>query len=228
MKELTLCLSMTMPWSSFFSDAQTGRFCRGVASLQVLVFQDFADDSFLAHIGEWCHLLTKLDVQGSVCVTDVGLSKLEYLSKLQYLDVNRTEISANSLHSFLEKMPNIVSLGTWDDFSNILEKPCVNFVEIRTSSLTQSQIQTMSSLCQDLVSLELKITNNSFKLQCLSNLLSLTSLSMSGVNYKQSRLVVAMLALAQKLKHLSFDHVNGLDTGDLRTIGQDCTKLGNP
>ena len=87
MKELTLCLSMTMPWSSFFSDAQTGRFCRGVASLQVLVFQDFADDSFLAHIGEWCHLLTKLDVQGSVCVTDVGLSKLEYnLSKLQLLE----------------------------------------------------------------------------------------------------------------------------------------------
>ena len=226
LRVLTLCVAMTMPWSAFFSDIQTGRFCRGISSLQVLVFQDYADDSFLAHVGEHCHQLSRLDVQGSVCVTDTGLSKLQHLFKLQYLDVNRTEISAAALQCFLEKMPHIVSLGTWDDYSNLLEEPCLKLTDIRTSSLTQSQIQRMCFLCQDLVSLEIKITNNSYKLQCLSNLISLTSLSMSGVNYKQSRLVVAMLALSLKLQSLYLEHVNGLDTGDLRTIGQDCTALG--
>jgi len=222
---LTLCLSMTMSWSSFFSDIQTERFCRGILMLRVLVFQDFADDTFLGHVGKICHNLIKLDVQGSVFVTDTGLSKLGDLLKLRYLDVNRTEVSGTYLYNFLKNMPNVVSLGTWDDFSTFLEDTCIGFVEIRSASLTQSQIEVMSSLCPNLVSLELKITNNSYKLQKLCYLLSLTSLSVSGVNYRQSRLVVAMLALAQKLQSLSFDHVNGLDTGDLRTIGQDCTKL---
>ena len=216
---------MTMSWSSFFSDIQTERFCRGILMLRVLVFQDFADDTFLGHVGKICHILIKLDVQGSVFVTDTGLSKLGDLLKLRYLDVNRTEVSGTYLYNFLKNMPNVVSLGTWDDFSTFLEDTCIGFVEIRSASLTQSQIEVMSSLCPNLVSLELKITNNSYKLQKLCYLLSLTSLSVSGVNYRQSRLVVAMLALAQKLQSLSFDHVNGLDTADLRTIGQDCTKL---
>ena len=217
---------MTMSWSSFFSDIQTERFCRGISCLRILIFQDFADDTFLGHVGEHCSNLIKLDIQGSVNVSDKGLSKLGHLLKLRYLDVNRTEVSAAFLYAFLKNLPNVVSLGTWDDFSYFLEDQYLNFVEIKTSSLTQSQIEIMSSLCHNLVKLELKITNNSYKLQKLCNLLSLTSLSVSGVNYRQSRLVVAMMALAPKLRHLSFDHINGMDTGDLRCIGQDCINLG--
>ena len=33
---LKLCLSMTMSWSSLFSDIQTERFCRGMSSLKIL------------------------------------------------------------------------------------------------------------------------------------------------------------------------------------------------
>ena len=34
------------------------------------------------------------------------------------------------------------------------------------------------------------------------------------------------MALAPQLHNLSFDHVNGLDTGDLRSLGQYCKHLG--
>ena len=123
-------------------------------------------------------------------------------------------------------MPRIICLGSWDDFSYFLDEQSLNFVEIRTASLTQSQIELLPALCQDLVTLELKITNNSYKLHRLGNLLSLTSLTLSGMNYRQSRLGVAMMALAPQLQNLSFDHVNGLDTADLRSLGQYCKHLG--
>lgn len=224
---LQLSLSMTMSWSSFFSDIQTERFCRGILCLKVLVFQDFADDSFLEQLGEICSNLIKLDIQGSVSVTDKGLSKLGDLLKLRYLDVNRTQVTSAFLYTFLKGMPSIVSLGTWDDFSYFLEDQTCTFVEIRTSSLTQAQIEIMSSLCKNLVTLELKITNSSYKLHRLGNLRCLTTLSMSGVNYRQSKLGVAMLALAPQIQKLSFDHINGLDTKDMRSIGQYCTKLAD-
>ena len=98
--------------------------------------------------------------------------------------------------------------------------------EIRTSSLSQSQLDVLSSVGQDLSTLELKITNSSYKLHRLGNLRSLTSLSMSGMNYRQSRMGVALVALAPQLQKLCFDHVNGLDTGDIRSIGQHCKVLG--
>ena len=82
LRVLTLCLAMTMPWSAFFSDIQTGRFCRGIFSLQVLVFQDYADDSFLAHVGENCHQLARLDVQA--LYLSLILGSLSWLTSLNF------------------------------------------------------------------------------------------------------------------------------------------------
>ena len=54
---LTLALSITMPWSTFFSQSLTERFVTAIEKLQFLTFSDFADDAFLAAVGQTCFSL---------------------------------------------------------------------------------------------------------------------------------------------------------------------------
>ena len=54
LRSLQLCLSLNLPWSSFFSPVQTVRFTRALAGLKVLTFQDLADDQFLQQLGQHC------------------------------------------------------------------------------------------------------------------------------------------------------------------------------
>ena len=46
------------------------------------------------------------------------------------------------------------------------------------------------------------------------------------MNYRQSRLGVAMMGVASRLRTLAMDHVYGWDTTDLRAVGQYCSQLG--
>ena len=75
---LTLALSITMPWSAFFSQSFTERFVGAIEKLQILTFTNFADDTFLAVVGQTCFSLglitalfsvakATLEVQMSVC-----------------------------------------------------------------------------------------------------------------------------------------------------------------
>ena len=54
LRTLQLCLSLNLPWSSFFSSLQTVRFTRALAGLRALTFQDHADDQFLHQLGQHC------------------------------------------------------------------------------------------------------------------------------------------------------------------------------
>ena len=60
LRSLQLCLSLNLPWSSFFSSVQTVRFSRALAGLRVLTFQDHADDQFLTQLGQHCLDLGKI------------------------------------------------------------------------------------------------------------------------------------------------------------------------
>ena len=106
-----------MPWSVFFSSCQTARFVRSIERLQTLQFQDFADDEFLRIVGQHCFnlgnqssyfvvlqlrrydILGKIDVQGSISVSDEGLLTLSELLKLKHLDVNRTSVTSEGVVS---------------------------------------------------------------------------------------------------------------------------------
>ena len=46
-------------------------------------------------------MIGKLDVQGSMGVTDKGLTFLIDLIKLKYLDVNRTSVTASAIMHFI-------------------------------------------------------------------------------------------------------------------------------
>lgn len=54
LKTLSLCLSLNIPWSSFFSPVQTVRLTSALTGLRVLAFQDLADDEFLSEVGHHC------------------------------------------------------------------------------------------------------------------------------------------------------------------------------
>ena len=49
---------------------------------------------------------------------------------------------------------------------------------------------------------------------------------MADLNYRQSRLGLAIMGLSSRLRHLALDHVYGWDTTDLRAVGQYCSQLG--
>ena len=55
---------------------------------------------------------------------------------------------------------------------------------------------------------------------------ALSDLEVADVNYRQSRLGVAMMGVASRLRTLAMDHVYGWDTTDLRAVGQYCSQLG--
>lgn len=55
---------------------------------------------------------------------------------------------------------------------------------------------------------------------------TLSDLEVADLNYRQSRLGVAMMGVASRLRTLTMDHVYGWDTTDLRGIGQYCGQLG--
>ena len=51
-------------------------------------------------------------------------------------------------------------------------------------------------------------------------------MGVADLNYRQSRLGVALMGLASRLRTLGLDHVYAWDTGDLRAVGQHCRHLG--
>ena len=56
-QSLTLALSITMPWSTFFSPSLTIRFVGAIEKLQILTFNNFADNAFLSAVGQTCFSL---------------------------------------------------------------------------------------------------------------------------------------------------------------------------
>ena len=188
LRSLQLCLSLNLPWSSFFSPLQTVRFTRALTALRVLTFQELADDQFLHQLGQHCLDLGKvqsrvaeldiyltaivtasLDVQGSILVTDAGLDSLLSLLKLKYLDVNRTDVSADSLAEFVRRTPSIVSLGSWEEFSDFEEGIFPTLTEISTNSFSLNTNVKISA-CVSLTKLHLRMTNSSEKIHTVGSL----------------------------------------------------------
>jgi len=224
-RHLTLSTSMDIPWSMFFSQSQTSRFMSSIENLQTLIFQDYADDVFVMEIGQHCFNLGTLDVQGSVSVTDQSLMSLSELLKLRHLDVARTGVTPSYLASFLQKMPGVTSLGSWDDFNFLLDNEVEihHFNEISVSNVDIESL--MFSTLSNLSKLRLKMTNSSQKLHILGSLLNLSELELADLNYRQSRLDLAIMGLSSRLRNLALDHVYGWDTTDLRAVGQYCSQL---
>ena len=106
--------------------------------------------------------LAKLDVQGSIEVTDVGLSSLSDLIKLKYLDVNRTGVTVSSLVTFVMKMPGLTSLGTWEDFSPFDQSTLQQFTELNLINIFMENVAF--SKLSNLTKLQLKMTNSSQEL----------------------------------------------------------------
>ena len=104
----------------------------------------------------------KLDVQGSIEVTDVGLSSLSDLIKLKYLDVNRTGVTVSSLVTFVMKMPGLTSLGTWEDFSPFDQQTLQQFAELNLINIFMENVAF--SQLSNLTKLQLKMTNSSQEL----------------------------------------------------------------
>ena len=187
LRTLNLCLSLNIPWSAFFSPAQTERLAIALSGLRVLVFQDLADDDFLSQIGHHCiglgktqpflgimimivvYFTASLDVQGSIQVSDTGLASLASLEKIEYLDVNRTNVSASMLAELVRRTPSIVSLGSWEEFSDFDEDILQNLTEVSTASFTLNQCVKVTS-CSSLTKLQLKMTNSSDKIHTLGGL----------------------------------------------------------
>ena len=113
-----------------------------------------------------------LDVQGSILVTDAGLDCLVSLIKLKYLDVNRTNVSAERLSEFLRRTPTILSLGRWEEFSDFDEDILSSLTEISTNSFSLDTNVRVSS-CVSLTKLHLRMTNSSEKIHTVGSLRSI-------------------------------------------------------
>ena len=184
-RHLTLSTSMDIPWSMFFSQSQTSRFMSSIRNLHTLIFQDYADDIFVMEIGQNCFNLGskfeilnvthipfsgKLDIQGSVSVTDQSLMSLTELLKLRHLDVARTGVTPVTLASFLQRMPGITSLGSWEDFNFLLDND-VHIDHFSDLSVSNMDIESLIfSRLTNLSKLRLKMTNSSQKLHVLGSL----------------------------------------------------------
>lgn len=225
LRTLSLCLSLNIPWSSFFSPVQTVRLTSALAGLRVLAFQDLADDEFLSEVGHHCLDLVHLDVQGSVQVTDTGLASLSPLVRLKYLDVNRTSVSAEMLAEVVRTNPTILSLGSWEEFSDFEEEILQNLTELSSANFTLTTDMKVTS-CAGLTKLKLRMTNSSDKIHSLGSLRSLQSLAIADLDFRQSNLGVGLLGLAGSLRELFLDHVFDWDTNHLRSIGLHCQELG--
>ena len=120
-----------------------------------------------------CYIVTaSLDVQGSILVTDAGLDSLLSLLKLKYLDVNRTDVSADSLAEFVRRTPSIVSLGSWEEFSDFEEGIFTTLTEISTNSFSL-KTNVKISACVSLTKLHLRMTNSSEKIHTVGSLRSI-------------------------------------------------------
>ena len=111
-------------------------------------------------------------MQGSILVTDAGLESLVSLIKLKYLDVNRTSVSPNSLAEFLRRNPGIVSLGSWEEFSDFAEDILASLSEISSNSFSLDTNVRVSS-CVSLTKLHLRMTNSSEKIHTVGSLRSI-------------------------------------------------------
>lgn len=95
---------------------------------------------------------------------------LSDLLKLRHFDVARTGVTPASLAGFLQRMPGITSLGSWEDFNFLSDNEVEigHFIDLSVSnmdieSLTFSKLSNISKL-------RLKMTNSSQKLHVLGSL----------------------------------------------------------
>ena len=105
-------------------------------------------------------------------MTDAGLDSLLSLLKLKYLDVNRTDVSADSLAEFVRRTPSIVSLGSWEEFSDFEEGIFPTLTEISTNSFSL-KTNVKISACVSLTKLHLRMTNSSEKIHTVGSLRSI-------------------------------------------------------
>ena len=105
-------------------------------------------------------------------MTDAGLDSLLSLLKLKYLDVNRTDVSADSLAEFVRRTPSIVSLGSWEEFSDFAEGIFPTLTEISTNSFSL-KTNVKISACVSLTKLHLRMTNSSEKIHTVGSLRSI-------------------------------------------------------
>ena len=83
----------------------------------------------------------------------------------------RTGVTPSYLSSFLQKMPGVTSLGSWDDFNFLLDNEVEidHFSEMSVSNVDIESL--MFSTLSNLSKLRLKMTNSSQKLHVLGSLL---------------------------------------------------------
>ena len=125
-------------------------------------------------------------------MTDAGLDSLLSLLKLKYLDVNRTDVSADSLAEFVRRTPSIVSLGSWEEFSDFEEGIFPTLTEISTNSFSL-KTNVKISACVSLTKLHLRMTNSSEKIHTVGSLRSILIMylfilcSLYGVSHPKSQ-----------------------------------------
>ncbi|XP_023326731.1 uncharacterized protein LOC111700143 [Eurytemora carolleeae] len=218
--KLNLRLAGPKPWAETFTVEQTDRILSNIIHLRELIFQNLADDFFLSKLGLYCKKLLKLDVQGSVNVSDKSLKFIENLKELTSIDFSGTSIEEETFLLFLQKKKCFESIGLFHNFQ-LLDKETGSVIkQLTIKNSCQTDIHQIVETCSSLIKLELRCVSTRTKLHTLGRLENLTNLYISGSNYRQSNLSVCLMGRAGSLTSLHLEHVSGMDSCDLRTIGQ--------
>lgn len=182
--------------------------------LETFKYKFHCSDTVVEELGLHCSELKVISLSNSRAVTNVSVSHLLRLKKLQYVNVSKTSISCELYQLLLINLPEIENINCRDQHENVLGS--IETESLHTVTNYRGPIINTDNLiqkCSNITSIILYEVNED--VSKLSALNSLKSLDITGGNYETSNLNMFLKDRGLKLCELHLHNVVKVNTSHI-------------
>lgn len=167
-KRCQLLRKLDLSWCGSYctiSDTMFNQFviqcCKNLTHLRLNCCKQLVTNNVMKTVSEHCKQLIEIGLRNCTLITDLGFSYLaNYTTRLENLDLYRTNITSNCLVSILKRNPNLLHLNigsciritNMDEIASVISSCNRNIVSLdfwKTANLSQIGVGTLSS-CNNL------------------------------------------------------------------------------
>ncbi|XP_035446441.1 uncharacterized protein LOC118273530 isoform X2 [Spodoptera frugiperda] len=201
--------------------------------LKCLTMNYDCTNNILQCIVDNCHLLEKLDVSCSKCITNDSMDIVTKIKKLRSIQLYRTFVTMEGFIKLLLKCKNLEDIGRCDEIGKILEHIDLNYSDGITFHLktyvsryaTNNQLQLAVQMCPYIRSMTVFHNTLQSDLMVLIGLQDLRELKLLSCDFYADQIKQVLQVKGCNLVHLHLEHVDQIDLNALMYISQMCPFL---
>jgi hypothetical protein len=193
-------------------------------NLQIFTYPCHCTDEIIAQLQRHCPHLTKLDVSGSLKVTNACVQPLRAARKLKFLNLYETRIDDEDYGLLLSELPNVANITFWrHEASSILRHIAVERLDTITHAKGYIQdIDTVAHKCPNITNITM--CRNTGDLSGLTAFNALRALEIRPLYYGSSNFKAVLQGVGHRLTDLKLVGGESVDLQDIVTL---CPSLAN-